>query len=61
MICETQSGLESSLILILILMSVIVHKIPVRKRYHFEDSFSTDVHISQSITDQLMSKSPQFS
>jgi hypothetical protein len=35
--------------------------IPVRKRYHFEDRFSTDVHISQSITDQLMSKSPQFS
>jgi hypothetical protein len=35
--------------------------IPVRKRYHFEDRFWTDVHISQSITDQLMSKSPQFS
>ncbi len=35
--------------------------IPVRKRYHFEDRFWTDVRISQSITDQLMSKSPQFS
>jgi hypothetical protein len=55
MISEIQSGLESNLI------SVIVQKIPVRKRYHFEDSFSADVHISQSITDQLMSKSPQFS
>jgi hypothetical protein len=32
--------------------------IPVRKRYHFEDRFWT---VSQSITDQMMSKSSQFS